>query len=104
MIEGLSTTIQRKYQTLNKKINQLQTKQQRKVTCKPENRFLFKFHEPIKNISNTKFSNDEIQTIQENYISNYFPSKQNQISDNLIVEAEYINPQDTSQTPNFTPT
>ena len=47
MIEGLSTTIQRKYQT-NKKINQLQTKQQRKVTRKPENRFLFKFHEPIK--------------------------------------------------------
>ena len=90
MIERLSTVIQRKYKTLNKKINQLQTKQQNTITCKPENRYLFHFHEPIKNLSNTTFSHDEIQTIQENYISNNFTPKLNQILDNLIVETEYV--------------
>ena len=75
IIEKLSNFIKLKYQTLNKKLQNLLTKQ--KVTIKqnkPE-QIDFQFHDPIKNLTEVQFTNNEYDHISKGFKSNFCLNK-----------------------------
>ena len=108
LLEKLSLFINVKYQKLNKKIQQLvqnQFESRNKVNnkknlknqqknlnkyCKPETRNHFDFQDPIVNLSNVNFDNDENRLIYNNFKSNYNIHKNSDILDNIIVQTENI--------------
>ena len=106
MLDKLSSFISNKYHKLNEKLQQLMDGQSNNTRnnnkkckirskhcepiCKPDTRYQFQFHDPIKNLSHVQFNNNEMQVIQENYKSNFNVYKNNQIMDTIIVESEDI--------------
>ena len=83
LLEKLSKIANAKYQNLNQKLNKL-------LETKPVNiheKDNFQFHEPIKNLSDEQFSDQELNLIAKGYKSNM--SNNNNI-EKLIVEAEHI--------------
>ena len=83
LLEKLSKFANTKYQNLNQKLSKL-------LKIKPVNiheKDNFQFHEPIKNLSEEQFSDQELNLIAKGYKSNM--SNKNNI-EKLIVEAEHI--------------
>ena len=75
IIEKLSNFIKVKYQTLNKKLQNLLEKQ--KVTTKQNKseQIDFQFHDPIKNLTKVQFSNVEYDHISKGFKSNFYQNK-----------------------------
>ena len=104
MLGKLSIFISKKYQKLNNKIQQLKTKKiirdnTQIKNCKPDYRSQIQFHDPIKNLTNITFNNNELSVIQNNFKSNFKSYKDNYILDNIVVETEHIirNNENTTQ-------
>ena len=101
MLNKLSIFINTKYHKLNLKIQQLVQNQIKNIstyknnknckkTCKPDNRNQFDFQEPINNLSDTMFDENEKVLIYNNFKSNYNKQKNSEILDNIIVQTENI--------------
>ena len=90
LLEKLSQFIRNKYVALNTKISRLLEQQKNHNKCKPDARHIFHFHDPVKNLSNTEFSPDELCTMEKHFKSNFHTPKQSVILENTIVESEKI--------------
>ena len=83
VLEKLSKFAELKYQTLNKKLDSLSTP-------KPVNtpkRDTFQFHDPVINLTNHQFINDELNQIALCYKSNMTENKN---LEKLIVDSEHL--------------
>ena len=83
MLEKLSKFAEIKYQKLNKKLSNLLNNEHVDIP-KRDN---FQFHEPVKNLSNCQFTNEELKLISIGYKSNI--SKKDNL-EKLIIDSEHI--------------
>ena len=71
MLEKLSGIVKRKYDILYKKLDNLKNNKFKcNSICKPRND-TFAFHEPIKNLSNISFTQEELDHFEKGYISKF---------------------------------
>ena len=82
-MENLSQFAKIKYQNLNKKLENLSKSEHINIP----KRDIFQFHEPVKNLSDEQFTNDELKQIAKDYKSNVI---KNDKLERLIVDSEHI--------------
>ena len=89
MLEKLSKFVKQKYQNLNKKLVVLRNQQNNNKYKVKSNQNSFQFQQPVKNLTETKFTKEEIDHIALGYKSNFHKMNKSSIS-NLVIESENI--------------
>ena len=86
----LSVIIKKKYDVLSGKLGKLKNNKTKcKTNCKSRSD-TFAFHEPVKNLTDVSFTQEELEHIEKGYTSKFEQPSQSYIKDDLIVNTEYI--------------